>query len=142
MFAAAYFGMLRIGEVAESEHVIKAENVHIGENKKKILFILRSSKTHWADSKPQMRKITSKAIEERNYKRQSCLCPFKLLKRYLSCRPAAKNDSEQFFVFADNSPVKTAQVRQILKTLLSRIGLDANLYNFHSLRGWGEPASS
>ena len=46
IFDAGYFGLLRIGEVTLSPHAILAKDVHIGENKNKILFILRSSKTH------------------------------------------------------------------------------------------------
>ena len=47
IFASAYFGLLRIGEVASSgSHPILARDVQIATNKKKIMFILRSSKTH------------------------------------------------------------------------------------------------
>ena len=46
VYTAAYFGLLRIGEIAKSEHAILARNVHIGTNKNKILFILETSKTH------------------------------------------------------------------------------------------------
>ena len=52
IFAAGYFGLLRIGEVTSGDHPVLARNVHIGLNKKKILFILWTSKTHWTNVKP------------------------------------------------------------------------------------------
>ena len=57
LFISAYYGLLRAGEVTQGPHVILANNVHIGLNKDKILFILRTSKTHTAGSKPQMIKF-------------------------------------------------------------------------------------
>ena len=44
LFSCAYYGLLRIGEVSESPHVIKACDVHRARNKKKLMFVLRSSK--------------------------------------------------------------------------------------------------
>ena len=134
IFASAYYGLLRIGEVTTSEHVILADNVHIAENKQKILFVLRSSKTHWADSKPQMVKVT--AEDELSYSSHypQDTCPFKILREYLHLRPIACNKQEQFFVYADNSPVKPANVRKILKIMLNDMGLDHSLYGMHSFR--------
>ena len=40
LFVAAYFGLLRVGELTVGPHAILAKNVHVGENKNKILFIL------------------------------------------------------------------------------------------------------
>ena len=42
--------------------------------------------------------------------------------------------SEQFFIFRDGSNVKPNHVRQLLSTLLSRLNLNPELYNTHSLR--------
>ena len=50
IFALSYYGMLRIGEVTASEHVIKAKNIHVAQNKQKILLVLYSSKTHGRES--------------------------------------------------------------------------------------------
>ena len=58
IFCAMYYGLLRISEVAEGPHAIRATDVHIAQNKKKILFVLRSSKTHGKDVKPQFVKIS------------------------------------------------------------------------------------
>ena len=45
MFCLAYYGMLRVGEIAYGPHIIKAGNIHVGGNKDKILLVLYSSKT-------------------------------------------------------------------------------------------------
>ena len=59
LFSTAYFGLFRIGELTFSEHSIKANDVRIGDNKCKMMFILCSSKTHWRDVKPQVVKIAA-----------------------------------------------------------------------------------
>ena len=43
-------------------------------------------------------------------------------------------ESEQFFIFSDNSPVKPAQARNILKIVLQKLNLSAELYGMHSFR--------
>ena len=58
LFASAYYGLLRISEVT-GLHSILAKDVQVGTNKKKILFVLRTSKTHWTNNRPQLIKITS-----------------------------------------------------------------------------------
>ena len=63
LFSMAYYGLLRVGELTLNDHSILARDVHIGSNKKKILFILCSLKTHTKGSPPQMVKITSKPKE-------------------------------------------------------------------------------
>ena len=54
LFASAYYGLLRVGELTSDDHPVLAKDIHIGMNKKKFLFILRTSKTHWKDRKPQL----------------------------------------------------------------------------------------
>ena len=53
LFTTAYYGMFRVGEITKSPHVLLAKDVHIRENKKKMLFLLHSSKTHSKASLPQ-----------------------------------------------------------------------------------------
>ena len=43
MLVVSYFGLLRIGEIAQNEHIIRAKDVHEGMNKNKLMFILHSS---------------------------------------------------------------------------------------------------
>ena len=83
MFATAYYGLFRIGELASGPHVVLAHNVHIGINKNKMLFILNSSKTHTKGDKPQLVKITSTPTGEGEGKK-SAYCPFSLLKKYVA----------------------------------------------------------
>ena len=58
IFSMMYYGLLCISEVA-SEHAVLARDVHMGPNKRKFLLILRTSKTHWKNMKPQMIKISA-----------------------------------------------------------------------------------
>ena len=53
IFCLAYYGMLRVGEISESPHNIKAKDVHVGDNKDKIMLVLYTSKTHGQESEPQ-----------------------------------------------------------------------------------------
>ena len=61
LFALAYFGMLRVGELVQSDHTVKAKNIHVGKNKNKILIMLYTSKTHGKANTPQEVKITGYA---------------------------------------------------------------------------------
>ena len=79
----AYYGLFRVGELTKGDHPVLARNVQIGKNKNKMLFILRTSKTHWIDAKPQLIKIaSSKACNSDN----NTHCPFQLLRIYLQLR--------------------------------------------------------
>ena len=40
LFILGYYGLFRIGELTKSDHVIKAANIHVGQNKEKILVVL------------------------------------------------------------------------------------------------------
>ena len=46
MICLAYYGMMRVGEITIGDHTLKAQNIHIGDNKDKILIVLYTSKTH------------------------------------------------------------------------------------------------
>ena len=64
LFTTAYYGMMRIGEVTTGDHPVKAVDVHVGSNKKKLLFILRTSKTHGLGDKPQKIKIMATELSD------------------------------------------------------------------------------
>ena len=117
MFAAAYYGLFRIGEITLSDHVIKATDVHVGLNKKSLMFILHSSKTHTPGQKPQIIKISAQTTKHRipnsslkysgaDQKEQNKICPFQLLQNYLKVRKNRKTTNEPFFIFRDRSPVQ------------------------------------
>ena len=59
IFCVAYFGLFRIGGLSAVDHGVCAIDVHVGYNKKKFMFILRSSKTHGKNSRPQSVKVSS-----------------------------------------------------------------------------------
>ena len=135
----AYFGLLRISEVAvtQSSHAIRVTDLHIRQNKKKILFSIKSSKTHGKYSRPQLVKITTKEFVGGFPKKLHNICPYHSIHAYLEQQPRYKYQSEQFFVFRDSSPVKEIHVRSTLHLILHLMGHDESLYNFHSFRaGW------
>ena len=125
----AYYGLFRVGEIAQGDHVIKAKDVHIGTNKDKILAVLYTSKTHGKESRPQKVSISANGKSSNKF-----FCPFKILRRYAKMRGEYIDENEQFFVFSDGSPVTPQQIRTVLKTLIQRLNLDPNLYEMHSFR--------
>ena len=80
MFSTYYYGLFRIGELVSGPHTILAHDTHIGMNKKKIMFLLRTSKTHWDDEVPQSVKISS---SNRSKRSKLTYCPYELLRNYL-----------------------------------------------------------
>ena len=134
MFVSAYYGLLRAGEIAAGPHCILARNVHVGTNKHKILFLLKSSKTHTKGSKPQLIKISSHPVGDTDKQTTTQTCPFNILREHIAVRPAAKHRNEQFFVFSDGTGVSIEQTRHVLRLLLKQLNFDASLYNLHSFR--------
>ena len=53
VFCLAYYGLMRIGELAEGTNPVKACDIHIASNKRKILIVLYTSKTHSEATYPQ-----------------------------------------------------------------------------------------
>ena len=135
LFALGYYGMMRVGELTLSEHVLKAKDVHMATNKEKLLLVLYSSKTHSKGSRPQKIKITSNRTEKSGQYCHRNFCPFKLLRTYIDMRGNDfTQNNDPFFIFKDGSSVKAENSREILRQLLERLGLDGTLYNMHSLR--------
>ena len=136
IFSTMYYRLLRISEIA-GQHPILAQDVHIGENKRKFLLILRTSKTHWKNMKPQMVKIL--AINLRCKSRSSMTavkehCPYTILCEYARLRGSFKTNKDPFFVLSDKTVVSQSQISNCLKTLLKDTGFDCTLYSTHSLR--------
>ena len=128
LFSTAYYGLFRVGELTFSENVLRACDVQIADNKMKMKFILRSSKTHWKDEKPQTIKITNFDIGNTSQK----YCPFHILDTYIKCRCRIVNDEEQFFIFRDRSPVQPHHMRDMLRKTLDACGLNPMYYSCHS----------
>ena len=121
----AYYGMLRVGELTTSEHVLRAKDVHSANNKARIKIILYSSKTHGRGDPPQQ--IDINACKD-------IFCPFLLAKEYSNLRPKYNTDSDQYFVFSDGSPLTSKLFRQTLRLCLSNLKLDSKCYDTHSFR--------
>ena len=139
LISTAYFGLFRVGELTLSPHVVKALDVQIGTNKKKIMFLLRSSKTHHKGVMPQKIKISSteqqqKQITNKQTKKCDGFCPYDLLRNYLRVRPKIKSLDEQFFVHADSHPVTAANMRVTMKRILCSMNYDDSLFSMHSYR--------
>ena len=135
LFAIAYYGLFRIGELARGEHTVLARNVYLSDNKDKVLFVLYSSKTHDESCRPQKIKISSldTAIDT-NVASHRHYCPFKLVTEYFRLRGNYSAKSDQFFVLQDNSPLEQTLVREVLAKAIKDIGLDPRLYTFHGIR--------
>ena len=128
-FLLAYYGLFRVGELAKGTHSLKAANVHIAQNKDKLLFILYSSKTHNVSNRPQKIKISTVP----NCK-QRFFCPFKSSREYLAIRGQYLCEDEQFFIHHDMSPVTPYQVQTVLHKILKSINFNPKHYNVHSFR--------
>ena len=137
LFSTTYYGLFHVSEVTMtcSQHAVAARNVQVADNKKKMLFMLETSKTHGRSVKPQIIKISSTEI---NWKEDNdnvnTWCPYSLLQSYLSVRRTFSTNREPFFIFNDRSPVTDGHARRVLKKVLKGIGLQQNLYNFQSFR--------
>ena len=143
LFSVAYYGLLRIGEVTASPHALTARNVHIALNKKKVLFVLPTSKTHGHGDKPEIIKISAVENAKNNVMhsknaaqlQRNNFCPFAALQEFLQIRPvSAVSQNEQFFVWRDRTPVLPSQAANMLKFIIKKLGLDESLYSFHGFR--------
>ena len=132
----AYFGLFHVGEMTCSDHCLLVRDVHSATNKQKLLFVLHSSKTHNKGSKPQFIKICSKPNHNYNptQTKPDSFCPYAIINNYINLRPGFQNDTEQFFVFADNSTVHPRHMHLKLCYLLNLAGIDSRLYSTHSFR--------
>ena len=136
LFSTAYFSLFRVGEITAGSHPIKAKDVHIGLNKKKLMIILWTSKTHWTDSKPQIVRINSTdsknkvsgTVCTREMKDHPHFCPFELLKEFSTMRKSFKSPDEPFFIFRDRTPVTSKQFNKTLHLILSKSGFQAHMY--------------
>ena len=128
IFSLAYYGLFRIGELTTGTHPVKACDVHVGQNKYKMLFVLRTSKTHGKEARPQKVKITAtKSVK-------SFFCPFTLTRTYMNMRGDYVNNTEPFFIFRNKIPVQPSHVRQVLRKCLQAINLNPKAYSLHSFR--------
>ena len=147
-FLLQYYGLLRIGEIANSPHSLKAVNVHEAEKEQipRLLLVLYTSKTHGRDKPPQKIKIFgNKSIEILNedhtthsysMRKQELgkFCPVQWTKRFIHLRGPVKNNDENFFHFRDSSPVSASVFRNMLRETIASFDLDPSIYDTHSFR--------
>ena len=114
---------------------MKACNVHVAKNKEKILILLYSSKTHGEDAPPQKMKIKgANQFSKKKEQMQKFFCPFSLMQQFIKARGGYSTENEQFFIFRDGFSVFHFHVRKVLRSALNNLGLQADLYNTHSLQ--------
>ena len=145
-FLLFYHGLLRVGELTESPHAIKAINVHESRNQDKLLLVLYTSKTHGIHNHPQQIKILGKrTLEVKNEEKQTYMhtakktavgkfCPVEWTKKYISIRNIIQDPNEQFLIFRDGSNVQSCHIRTLLRQILNLLDLDSQLYDTHSFR--------
>ena len=132
-FLLSYYGLFRVGELALGTHTVKVKDVHIAQNKDKMMFILYHSKTH--NRGPDRRRLKLlKVIPWIVTRKLVFFCPFAVAREYLHLRGDYIYDHDPFFIWRDQSPVTAYQVQTILRKTIASLNLDATLYNSHSFR--------
>ena len=121
LLTVGFHGLFHPGELAMSEHLILAENVHIGTNK--MVIILPTSKANGTHNAQHIT-LTS----------QSTTCPIKALTAYTLIHPRRPG---QFFIRLSGNPILTQDIVHILNKLSSFLKLPQQLIKLHSLCiGW------
>ena len=144
-FLLQYYGLMRIGEITDSPHSVKAINVHEARPQNRLLLVLYTSKTHGKESAPQKIKILGRKTLEvsdssNNYRYNISkqqfgkFCPVEWTRSYIQLRGPITNENDNFFVLSDNSPLKADLIRNLLRSILNQFDLDGNLYDTHSFR--------
>ena len=146
LFTVAYYGWFRIGEITTGAHPVLAKYVHIAFNKKKLKFILRSSKTHGKNNEPQIIKLSSvddkimSTAKGKQQKHQNGFgnmedpCPYELMRQYTTLHGPYRNSSDPFFVFKDGRPVTPYHMRTCLKAIMKEAGYNQKEFSGHSFR--------
>ena len=134
LFALAYYGLLRVGELTRSSHTIKARDIHVGQNKEKILIYLYSFKTHNEGARLQKVKITGLSHQGQQLQREKAFfCPFKLTRDYMKLQENYVDNKEPFFLFRDKSSLLPKHMRSTLKRMLHNLNIEETLYDTHSM---------
>ena len=132
-YITLYYGLMRVGEVAASEHAVKAMDVHDAQNKSKFLFVLHSSKMHSRADRPQRIRIEAD-LNDSNPSDGINFSPTEEISNYLNMRGCRINDEELFFVHFDKRPFLCTELRNELRSILDHVGLRSELYDVHSFR--------
>ena len=130
LLTVGYFGLMCIGELATGTHPVKARDIYVSKPKQKCKIYLYTSKTHGRESRPQVITIEG----DLNMENDTFFNPYNIIQEFLQMRGDYTNDNDPLFIFRDGSPVKPANVRNLLRKLLRRLNLNHKLYDTHSLR--------
>ena len=117
LLMVGFYGLFCPGELVMSEHVILAENIHIGTTK--VIIILLTSKANYTHSAQHIM-LTS----------QSTACPIKALTVYALIHPKRPG---QFFIRLSGNLVLMQDIAHILNKLSSFLKLPQELIKPHSL---------
>ena len=113
---------------------ILARDVHIATNKKKVMFVLRSSKTHAKSAPSQKIKISSSmSLGLKSSRTLQLQCPYELIQQFTQVRGSYRTNLEPYFVFLDRCPVKPQQMGRFLKLMIKHAGFDETLYGTNFL---------
>ena len=133
IYATLYYGLFRVGELAEGRDTVKAIDVHDATNKNQYLFVLHSSKTHSNADRPQ--KVRVQADNEViGSQINNNFSPVTIIDEYIQvCRIRLTTD-EPFFMKDDGAPVTACEIREELRDILLQLKLKPELYDVHSFR--------
>ena len=81
LFAIGYYGLMRVGELTFSPHVVKARNVFLNRENSKLLLILHLLKAH-REELPQCIKIVLNRIEKSGKYAHRNFCPLDLMGKF------------------------------------------------------------
>lgn len=128
LYSTAYHGLMRISELTQGQHNLRARDVIHARNKSKITLYLRSSKTHTTADQPQIINIREIPAWRDN-------CPVRILEEYVAVRGRnSLYEQQPFFMHRNGDPITQQQFRTNLKFILFTLGLPSQLYGSHSFR--------
>ena len=129
MFFTAYYGLFRVGELAMSQHSIKACDVHVAHGRTKVKFVLHSSKTHSRANRPK-----TVVIGQDRSNKVHFFDPVDDISTYAETRPPYRTNNDPFFVHNNGQPVQCQELRNLLRLIITRLDIDSSLYDIHSFR--------
>ena len=125
LFTLAYYGCLRVGEVAisvEDTHTAKLDELVYVNEQGAPHFLLKMTSFKHSNGRTPVLKLTS---------RPCASCPVHWLKQYLAYRGP---DGKNLYQFRDGKLVTRDHVMTVLRKALVFLGMDPSKYGTHSFR--------
>jgi hypothetical protein len=124
----AFFGFLRCGEFTVAKHFDSASNLCVQD----VTFLPDRCVLRLKASKTDPFRL---GIDIPLFKRKHAICPVTILHKYIQVRKSTGGTPQQpLFIAPDGLPLNRQYFIAMLKTILSRIGLNERLYSGHSFR--------